>query len=125
MELQRIDHVALNVKSLTTSADWYKKVFGFEIVHKWTTTWMVGNRTIRLGLFQRPNAVPVADLDNTVAITHLAFLTDRRGFDDAQACLRSLQIPFDPPDDSGIAYSIFVKDPDGHDVEITTYYKEV
>lgn len=77
---------------------------------------------MRLGLFWRPQATLVEDLDNKVAITHLAFLTDSAGFDSAQVELKGLGVPFDGPEDTGIAYSLFFKDPDGHELEITTYY---
>ena len=32
-------------------------------------------------------------------------------------------ITFDPPEDTGVAHSIFIYDPDGYQIEITTYYK--
>jgi catechol 2,3-dioxygenase-like lactoylglutathione lyase family enzyme len=123
MELERIDHVGLNVRDLRASADFYSRVFGFGIVHKWTTTWMVGAGSIRLGLFQRPAASPLCNIDNAVALTHLALRlrTDAAGFEAAQQELRSLGIEFDDPEDTGIAYSIFILDPDGHQIEITTY----
>jgi catechol 2,3-dioxygenase-like lactoylglutathione lyase family enzyme len=90
MELERIDHVGLNVRDLRASADFYSRVFGFGIVHKWTTTWMVGAGSIRLGLFQRPAASPVCNIDNAVALTHLALRTDAAGFEAAQQELHSL-----------------------------------
>jgi catechol 2,3-dioxygenase-like lactoylglutathione lyase family enzyme len=121
MNLERIDHIGLNVRDLVTSAEFYRKVFGFEIVHKWTTTWMIGTDIMRLGLFQRPTSGPVCNIDNTVAITHVAFRTDEAGFKAAQAELLRLGIAFDPPEDTGIAYSVFILDPDGHQIEITTY----
>jgi catechol 2,3-dioxygenase-like lactoylglutathione lyase family enzyme len=121
MNLERIDHVGLNVRDLATSAAFYSKVFGFGIVHKWTTTWMVGNETMRLGLFQRPSSSPVCNIDNTIAITHVAFRTDAAGLKAAQEQLVKLGIAFDPPEDTGIAYSVFILDPDGHQIEITTY----
>lgn len=124
MDLQRIDHVGLNIRDLSTSAEFYSRVFGFGIIHKWTTTWMVGNETIRLGLFQRPSATPVCNMDNSIAITHVAFRTDAASFVAAQDELRKLGIAFDPPEDTGIAFSIFILDPDGHQLEITTYDRD-
>jgi catechol 2,3-dioxygenase-like lactoylglutathione lyase family enzyme len=121
MNLERIDHVGLNVRDLVTSAEFYRRVLGFTVVHKWTTTWMVGTDTMRLGLFQRPHSVPLCDIDNAIAITHVAFRTDAAGFSAAQVELRKLGLAFDPPEDTGIAHSIFILDPDGHQIEITTY----
>lgn len=53
-KLERIDHAAINVKNLETSAAFYKKVFDFDLVHKWNTTWMVGKGP------NPPGAVPEA-----------------------------------------------------------------
>jgi catechol 2,3-dioxygenase-like lactoylglutathione lyase family enzyme len=121
LNLERIDHIGLNIRDLVTSAEFYNKVLGFSVVHKWTTTWMVGADTMRLGLFQRPRSGPLCDIDNMIAITHVAFRTDAAGFSAAQSELRRLGISFEPPQDTGIAYSIFILDPDGHQIEITTY----
>src|SRR5690349_7670600 len=116
MNLEHIDHVGLNVRDLVTSAEFYRRVFGFDIVHKWTRTWMVGTDTMRLGLFQRPASSPVCNIDNTIAITHFAFRTDASGFAAAQDALRDLGVSFDPPEDSGIFYSVFILDPDVHQI---------
>jgi catechol 2,3-dioxygenase-like lactoylglutathione lyase family enzyme len=123
ISLQSMDHVALNVSSLEKSAEWYRRVLGFRIVHKWTTTWMVGRRSMRLGLFLRPNATPVPNTDTARVIAHFAFKLDAAGFKRAIKILRDMSIPFDDPEDTGIAQSIFLSDPDGYQVELTTYYK--
>jgi len=121
MSLQRIDHIGINVHDLAISFQFYHSVFGFEIIHKWKTTWMIGKDNIRIGVFERKNALPVCNIDQAVAITHVAFRTDADGFAAAQEQLKKLGIAFDPPEDTGIAYSIFVLDPDGHQVEVTSY----
>jgi catechol-2,3-dioxygenase len=123
IRLVLIDHVGLNVSDLQKSAEWYRKVLGFTIFHKWKTTWMIRRGDMRVGLFLRPNATKVADIDNTIAITHFALLTNAKGFVDAQSKLKALGIAFDPPEDTGVAHSIFIYDPDGYQIEITTYYK--
>lgn len=122
MDIRLIDHIGLNVRSLEVSAEWYARVFGMTIVHKFTSTWMIGAGAVRLGLFHRPEATPVEDLDNRVAITHIAFLLDPLGFAAAQEQLRQLGIPFEPPDDIGIAHSLFIVDPDGHRLELIAYH---
>ena len=117
----RLDHVAIQVKDLQTSADFYKKVFDMELLHKWTTTWMVGNGKSRLGLFQRPSAMPVDDFDNRLVLQHFAVLTTTAGLDAFRTRLNALQISYEQ-EDSGIAKSLFVTDPDGILVEVTAYY---
>src|SRR5207245_1219335 len=68
-----------------------------------------------------PAASPVCTLDQRILISHLAFRTDQVGFEDAQKTLTKLGIPFTPPEYTGVAYAIFLLDPDGHQVEITTF----
>jgi catechol 2,3-dioxygenase-like lactoylglutathione lyase family enzyme len=122
MELVGIDHFAINVLDLQRSADWYQKVLGFTILHKWSTTWMVGRDNIKIGLFLRPNAKPLPDIDSQLIIQHVAFLVDGDKFASAQAELAKAGVKIDGPEDTGIAYSIFFNDPDGHLLEITTYH---
>jgi catechol-2,3-dioxygenase len=81
--IQRMDHVGINVTDLQRSADWYEKVLGFTIFHKWKTTWMISRGDMHLGLFLRPSAKKIDDLDNTLAITHFAYATDTKGFQEA------------------------------------------
>ena len=121
--IQRMDHVGINVTDLQRSADWYEKVLGFTIFHKWKTTWMISRGDMHIGLFLRPSAKKIDDLDNTLAITHFAYATDAKGFQEAQDKLKKLGIKFDPPEDTGVAHSLFIYDPDGYQVEITTYYQ--
>jgi catechol 2,3-dioxygenase-like lactoylglutathione lyase family enzyme len=122
IELQGLDHVGINVADLERSAAFYNRVLGFQIFHKWKTTWMIERAAMRIGLFQRPLAQTIEDIDNTIAITHFAFLTSAAGFAAAQKQLTALGVNFDPPEDTGIAFSIFFRDPDGHQIEITTYH---
>jgi catechol 2,3-dioxygenase-like lactoylglutathione lyase family enzyme len=119
----RIDHAGLNVSNLSVSAAFYEDVFGFEIVHQWKTTWMVGSGTIRLGLFERPKAARLADVDPYLIPQHVAFLVSEAGFKAYLERLEKLGIKHED-DDSGIAKSAFVKDPDNISIEVIYYYKE-
>jgi catechol 2,3-dioxygenase-like lactoylglutathione lyase family enzyme len=122
LHLVGLDHYAINVADLRRSSDWYSKVLGFQILHKWDTTWMVGQGNIKVGLFLRPSAKPIDNTDAVIAITHIAFLVDGDKFQNAVRLISSLGVTVEGPEDSGIAYSIFVTDPDGHRLEITTYH---
>jgi catechol 2,3-dioxygenase-like lactoylglutathione lyase family enzyme len=124
MNLALIDHIGLNVRNLFTSFAFYQRVFGFTVFHRWKTTWMIQKGELKIGLFQRPAATPVCDLDQCIAISHFAFRTDRAGFDSAQAELTKLGVPFTPPEDTGVALAIFFLDPDGHQIEITTFDRQ-
>src|SRR5256885_6333920 len=109
MRIDFIDHFAITVKNLQTSFDWYQKVFGFEIFHKWKTTWMIQLQDIKIGLFERPQATIVDDLDNKIAFQHLAFHLSANAFIDAQIKLAELGVKVDGPEDTDVAYSLFVK----------------
>jgi catechol 2,3-dioxygenase-like lactoylglutathione lyase family enzyme len=122
MQLDFIDHFAISVKNLQKSFDWYQKVFGFEMFHQWKTTWLIQLGSMKIGLFERPNAATIDDLDNKIAIQHLAFHVSAEELIAAQIQLAALKIDLQGPEDTGVAYSIFVSDPDGHLLELTTYY---
>jgi catechol 2,3-dioxygenase-like lactoylglutathione lyase family enzyme len=51
---------------------------------------------------------------------HLAFRADRKNFGAAQQELKTRGIKFEFQDHE-IAHSIYFRDPDGHQLEITTY----
>ena len=124
MRLDYIDHFAISIKNLQASADWYKQVLGFDIFHRWKTTWMLQRDNMKIGLFERPQGETIENLDQKIAFQHLAFHVSADEFIDAQIQLTNLGIQYDGPEDTGIAYSIFLNDPDGHLLELTTYYDE-
>jgi Glyoxalase/Bleomycin resistance protein/Dioxygenase superfamily len=41
-ELVGLDHYAVNVADLLRTAQWYQRILGFNVLHKWKTTWMGG-----------------------------------------------------------------------------------
>ena len=102
------------------SAQWYHDIFGFELLQKFTRTWLVGRGSCNLGLTELPNGHPIEKLDTRIAIQHIAFHVEPNDFASAVQALRDLKIPFEGPDDSGVAGpSVFFHDPDGHELEIT------
>jgi catechol-2,3-dioxygenase len=125
MNFIAIDHVAVSVKSLEESFKWYSQVLGFQLFHKFTRTWMVERGGMKIGLMRRPDAQPVDDLDNKIAIQHFAFGVTEDDFQFTVDTLQALGVPFDGPEDTGIAYSVFLSDPDGHTVEITAYHAPI
>jgi catechol 2,3-dioxygenase-like lactoylglutathione lyase family enzyme len=121
----RIDHVALHVRDLKTSADFYKTVFGFEPINKWSNAWLVGRGASRLGLYVVPNAAAVPDSANKLTMDHFAFLTDDTGLAAFVRHLDDLAIPHEPVKDNGILKSVFFNDPDGYKLEVASYYKDM
>jgi catechol 2,3-dioxygenase-like lactoylglutathione lyase family enzyme len=85
---------------------------------------------------ERPRETPLAaaliepelavdDLDNKLAIQHFAFGVTNNDFQLAVDTLQVSGIEFEGPEDTGIAFSLFLSDPDHHTVEITSYHEPV
>jgi catechol 2,3-dioxygenase-like lactoylglutathione lyase family enzyme len=122
--IEGIDHIALAVKDVERSVAWYKDVLGLERRHE--DAWgnypaMVGIGTTSIALFPVDGAEPKPSPGRDVlAMRHFAFRTDRANFDRARRELSQRGIPFEAQH-HGISESIYFHDPDGHEVEITTY----
>lgn len=119
-----IDHVALAVRDVAASARWYAEVLGLE--RRFAEVWgdfpaVVCAGSTCLALFplgtDRPQPPPPR---GTLAVRHVAFRVDRTNFARAQAALRKRGIAFTTADHAA-ALSVYFADPDGHQLEITTY----
>ena len=124
MELQAIDHVALSVRDVERSAQWYVDVLGFERQHD--EVWkgypvFVGKNDAAIALFPiRGKEQSVSSGSSFTRVLHFAFRATRRGFLAAQADLKQRGIDFEFQDHE-ISHSIYFNDPDGHELEVTTY----
>jgi catechol 2,3-dioxygenase-like lactoylglutathione lyase family enzyme len=121
--LEGIDHVALAVRDVQRSADWYIDVLGFEPRH--AGMWdgipvFIGKGTTALALFPTQSENPVPRPRGSITMLHLAFRADRAGFAAAQRDLAARGIDFHFQDHE-ISHSIYFRDPDGHELEITSY----
>ncbi len=127
-ELEGLDHVALSVRDVERSADWYVEVLGFE--RRYQGMWggvpvFVGRGKTALALFPQKNAQasPPPQTRGSAGILHLALRADRKNFLAAQHDLTSRGIAFHFTDHE-ISHSIYFQDPDGIELEITTYELE-
>ena len=121
LRLTQIDHVALAVTDPSKSAQWYQAVLGLERRHQevWgdcPVMMCVGDTCVAL-FPAKPSQLGDS---SGLSMRHLAFRADRQNFSLAQATLRRLEIPFDFQDHQ-IAHSIYFRDPDAYQLEITTY----
>src|SRR2546430_16521953 len=124
MQLEGIDHVAVGVRDIERSAKWSTDVLGFERLHEgaWNgvpTFVGKGNPGIAL-LPANPDAKPTQETHRDIRLLHLAFRADRENFLAAQRELEKRGIKFEFQDHE-ISHSIYFRDPDGHQLEITTY----
>jgi catechol 2,3-dioxygenase-like lactoylglutathione lyase family enzyme len=123
--VEQIDHLALTVSDVERSVAWYREVLGLERRHE--TEW--GNNpafvyagTTGLALFAAADPRPAAAPDHrrTRIMRHLAFRVNRENFARARAELKDKDIGFHF-EDHGIAHSIYFFDPDGYEIELTTW----
>jgi catechol 2,3-dioxygenase-like lactoylglutathione lyase family enzyme len=122
--IDHLDHVALAVKDLKRSTQWYQDMFGLE--RRYEEAWgevptmlCAGNTCIALFPTKTQEPKPTPD-DDTIAMRHLAFRVNRKNFEQAQIELQQRGIAFEF-EDHDIAHSIYFSDPDGYRLELTTY----
>jgi catechol 2,3-dioxygenase-like lactoylglutathione lyase family enzyme len=124
MQLQGIDHVALAVRDVEQSARWYIEVLGFERLHE--RMWngipvFIGKGNTAIALFPSNSSPrPPSSTRRDIRMLHLAFRANHDGFLAAQEELRRRGIKFEFQDHE-ISHSIYFYDPDGHELEVTTY----
>lgn len=123
-KIEALDHVALSVRDVERSAQWYADVLGFKRQHEgmWDgVPIFVGNGGAAIALFPaRDKAGSTSHERAAVRTLHFAFRADRENFLRAQDELTRRKISFDFQNHE-ISHSIYFRDPDGHEIEITTY----
>ena len=127
MQLEGIDHVALSVRDIERSANWYIDVLGFE--RRYEGMWngiptFMGKGNTAIALFPvKSDLISTSPSREVIRMLHLAFRADRKNFIAAQEELKRRGIKFEFQDHE-ISHSIYFRDPDGHQLEITTYELE-
>ena len=123
-KIEALDHVALAVRDVERSAQWYADVLGFKRENEgmWNgVPIFIGNGAAAIALFPACDEAGLISQDRAAVRTlHFAFRTDRENFLCAQDEVKKRAIPFDFQDHE-ISHSIYFRDPDGHKIEITTY----
>jgi catechol 2,3-dioxygenase-like lactoylglutathione lyase family enzyme len=121
---QGLDHVAVAVSDLERSQRFYERVLGLERVHEqWDVPVVLAAGGSGLALFHRdvhPSQTPDGVESPALRILHIAFRLDRSGFDEALTALEDegIETHFS---DHGLSHSLYFSDPDGHQIELTTY----
>ncbi|MCI0439551.1 MAG: VOC family protein [Chloroflexi bacterium] len=117
-ELEAIDHVALVVGDIERSLKWYEDTLGlkrrFEDDERADGPIILGAGSLWIGFFQK------SERKRATGPHHVAFRVDRENFELACKALaeRGVEIRFV---DRKTALCIYFFDPDGHELEITTY----
>jgi catechol 2,3-dioxygenase-like lactoylglutathione lyase family enzyme len=111
------DHVAIHVKDVEASVAWYMDVLGLK--RRFEEEW--GSHPAIVCAGESCVAMfPAQDGDAHEAIDHFAFRVDRVNFERAQEAFRKRGMEFRFADHAA-SHSVYVSDPDGHMIEITTY----
>lgn len=118
-----LDHVAILVKNMEASAQWYEKVLGLKKYQlpEWGEfpVFMLAGKT-GVALFPANQDHTVLDSNsNNVRIDHFAFNVTNENFEKAKIRYQELDLKYSIQDHFYF-HSIYTKDLDGHTVELTT-----
>jgi glyoxylase I family protein len=120
MQLQRLDHVSLNVTDRARSIAWYRDVLGLPQLNQPSEDdepVFLGRPGLQFGLFQAQRESPAREPESS-GLRHVAIVVD--DLEAAKERLRSQGVEF-RSEDHGNALSVYVRDPDAHVLELTTY----
>jgi catechol-2,3-dioxygenase len=122
-QIEGLDHIALTVSDMNRSEAWYCEVLGLVRCHReWEIPVVLCAGVTGVALFpaaiEPPRAAPPAR--ETLIMRHYAFRVTRPNFDTARASLSANNIAFEFEDHT-VSHSIYLTDPDGYRVELTTY----
>jgi catechol 2,3-dioxygenase-like lactoylglutathione lyase family enzyme len=123
MKIQRLDHIALVCRDSKASREWYQRVFEMEWIYpgEWDDNpYFLKKGDALLALFQ--SGTDAAGIPaKGPRIDHFAFRAEtRKDYEEVKAELEAKGVGFDEQD-HGISFSIYLTDPDGIKVEVTTY----
>lgn len=125
--VDRLDHVAFTARDLEGLARWYEAVFGMQRVHADAWPDIAGGHPFALctgsvcvALFATRDGVAPRSPTPADPNEHFALALDRPNFEEAKQDLATLGIPYELWD-HGICDSLYLEDPEGHQIELTTY----
>ncbi|KZS41098.1 glyoxalase [Aquimarina aggregata] len=125
--IEFLDHVAIRVKDLKISSEWYQKVLGLKKYQlpEWGEfpLFLLSGKT-GIALFPANLNDPKLDFNSrNIKIDHFAFNVTNENFEKAKKRYTALNLDFNIQDHYYF-HSIYTKDPDGHIVELTTIVVE-
>ena len=126
-DIECLDHVAIRVRDMDRSKQWYEQVLGLASYQK--EEWgeipiflLAGTTGIALFPADMTKKAPDADSKH-IKIDHFAFRLSNSEFKKAKKHYEELNVKYDFQDHI-FFHSIYTSDPDGHTVELTTLVVE-
>jgi catechol 2,3-dioxygenase-like lactoylglutathione lyase family enzyme len=120
--IEFLDHVAIRVKDLNVSQNWYQDYLGFKALKfdNWGDypIFMVSGN-FGVALFPANLKDPEIPESRNIKIDHFAFRVSKIDFKAAVNYFQAKGIPF-LHQDHHYFESIYLNDPDGHEVELTS-----
>lgn len=121
--IEFLDHVAIRVKDMNISAEWYQKVLGLKKYQlpEWVDfpVFLLSGKS-GIALFPANlNDKQLEPKSKNVKIDHFAFNVTKENFEKAKRKYTDLKLEFTIKDHHYFD-SLYTKDPDGHTVELTT-----
>lgn len=123
MQIERLDHLVLTVRSIAATCDFYERVLGMEAI-----TFGAGRRALTFGqqkinLHEQGREVDPKAAHPTPGSADLCFLTPSR-FDEIVAHLQACAVPIlaGPVPRTGATgplLSVYFRDPDGNLIELS------
>jgi catechol 2,3-dioxygenase-like lactoylglutathione lyase family enzyme len=122
--IECLDHVALLVTDLDRSVEWYTRVLGLErhYAEAWDIPIVLYAGTTGVALFPATSKGQILSTipSQAIVMQHFAFRVSRANFEEAQKDFQRRNIKYEFQDHD-VAHSIYIYDPDGYEVELTTY----
>jgi len=124
IKTEGLDHIAITVKDVQKTIEWYSEIIGLKRVHadKWDG--------VPAFMVAEGSGLAIFPVDNTLSdsgpakekfdVKHFAFRVNKENFERAKKIYKEKNLKHNI-EDHEICYSIYTKDPDGYIVELTTY----
>jgi catechol-2,3-dioxygenase len=121
LSVAKLDHVAIAVKDIEISTQWYKQTLGLQVLPNpgWgpQPIFLLAENKSGIALFESEAGNP---LPKGSRLPHIAFDVTYSIFEAFQARFNDLSIDWNFQDHI-ISHSIYFRDPDDYLLEITTY----
>lgn len=122
-QIDFLDHVAIRVRDIESSAHWYERVLGLQPYtseHWGSFPVLMRAGMIGVAIFPSRTEMPKAlEKEDYLKIDHFAFRVNAANFAKAKDRFERLNIPFEEQNHHHYQ-SLYLRDPDGHQVELTT-----